>query len=353
MTRLHLAVRVAVVISKKTSSRVRSARCDLVHVDAGARPARGPASGAASAGRSSVQVRRRARRTPSSPATRIATASAASSGVARTRSVAPPRSSATVDSRSSRPPLITPTRSQISCTSASRWLDSSTVWPPRASDDDQRAHVGHAGRVEPVGRLVEHDQLRVAQQRRRDAEPLLHAERVALELVVARSARSTRSSARSTSASARPAVAGQHAQVVAPGQVGVEARALDQGADPLGHLGAAGGPAQDARRAGGRPDQAEHHPQRGGLAGPVGAEEAVHLAAPHGHADAVDGEPVAVPLGQPVGLRPRVRSWLHARRRRRLGASAGERHPATQDLRTRALPQAYDAGAAAGLASSS
>ena len=41
-----------------------------------------------------------------------------------------------------------------------------------------RAHLAHAGRVEAVGRLVEDEQLRVLEQRRGDAEPLLHAQRV-------------------------------------------------------------------------------------------------------------------------------------------------------------------------------
>ncbi|SLI55736.1 Uncharacterised protein [Mycobacteroides abscessus subsp. abscessus] len=59
--------------------------------------------------------------------------SAVSLGSARTNSAAPPRSSATVDSVTRRPFAMTPTRSQISWTSLSRWLDSSTVCPSPAS----------------------------------------------------------------------------------------------------------------------------------------------------------------------------------------------------------------------------
>ena len=50
---------------------------------------------------------------------------------------------------------------------------------------DQAAHLAHALRVEAVGRLVEDQQLGVAEQRGGDAEALLHAERVAAVAVVA------------------------------------------------------------------------------------------------------------------------------------------------------------------------
>ena len=43
---------------------------------------------------------------------------------------------------------------------------------------EQSAHPPDAGRVEPVGRLVEDQHLRVADQRRREAEPLPHAQGV-------------------------------------------------------------------------------------------------------------------------------------------------------------------------------
>ena len=49
----------------------------------------------------------------------------------------------------------------------------------------QLADLADAGRVEPVRRFVEHEQRRVLEQRGREAEPLLHAERVAAHFVVA------------------------------------------------------------------------------------------------------------------------------------------------------------------------
>ena len=89
-----------------------------------------------------------------------------------------PRSSSTVPSATSAPSRITPTRSQICSTSPIRWLESRTVRPPWASERMNVAHLGHAGRVEPVGRLVEDQQLRVLEQRGGDAESLLHPQRV-------------------------------------------------------------------------------------------------------------------------------------------------------------------------------
>ena len=76
------------------------------------------------------------------------------------------------------------TRLQSSSTSASRWLESRIVIPSPASRRTSVAHVAHPGRVEPGRRLVEQQQLRLAQQRRRDPEPLPHAVRVAADAIL-------------------------------------------------------------------------------------------------------------------------------------------------------------------------
>jgi hypothetical protein len=56
------------------------------------------------------------------------------------------------------------------------WLETKTVLPASARVPQGVPHRDDAGRIEAVRRLVEEEQARVAQERRRDPEPLLHAE---------------------------------------------------------------------------------------------------------------------------------------------------------------------------------
>jgi hypothetical protein len=49
---------------------------------------------------------------------------------------------------------------------------------------DEVAHVAHSGRVEARGRLVEQEELRSPEQRRRYSEPLAHPVRVAADPVL-------------------------------------------------------------------------------------------------------------------------------------------------------------------------
>ena len=92
------------------------------------------------------------------------------------------------------------------------------------------------------------------------------------------------------------------AQVLPPGDVGVERRALDERAD----AGQDATPPRAAWRwpehldlAGVGRDQAEQHPDRRRLARPVRAEEAVDRAAGHDEVDRVDGDLRAEAPGQP------------------------------------------------------
>ena len=80
-----------------------------------------------------------------------------------------------------RPRLMITTRSTVCATSASTWLETSDrAAAGRGEGAQEVAQPADALRVEPVRRLVEHEQLRVAEQRGREPEPLAHAERVAL-----------------------------------------------------------------------------------------------------------------------------------------------------------------------------
>ena len=61
------------------------------------------------------------------------------------------------------------------------WCDETiTVRPLRPRSPEQLPDLHDPGRVQPVGRLVEDQQLRVREEGRGDAQPLLHAQREAL-----------------------------------------------------------------------------------------------------------------------------------------------------------------------------
>ena len=166
------------------------------------------------------------------------------------------------------------------------------VRPPWPSERMNVAHLGHAGRVEPVRRLVEDQQLRVLEQRGGDAEALLHAQRVGRGRGRrrGRSARPRRARRRRARA-AHPGVAGEHAQVVAPGQVRVEGRAPRPS-----RRSARARPASRARAPStvASPDVGRTSPSSIRsvvvLPAPFGPEEAVDLAAPHAQVERVDGD---------------------------------------------------------------
>ncbi len=105
---------------------------------------------------------------------------------------------------------------------------------PALADEvaDQVAELEDAGRVEPVHRLVEDQQLGIRQQAARDAEALAHAERVGADLVVGAGAEAD-ALERGVDAAVRRAVAGGgvDVEVLAAGEVAVEARLLDDRAD--------------------------------------------------------------------------------------------------------------------------
>src|SRR5215467_10736512 len=142
----------------------------------------------------------------------------------------------------------------------------------------QAAQPGDARRVEAVGWFVEQEHPRVAEQRRGQAEALPHAqgeladppprgrgEINLLQYLVHPAAGDLRS-------------LGQNAQVVAGPPPRMEAGRFKQrphGAPGPVKTAVAG--ASDQRLARVRPDQAEHHAQRGGLPRPVGPQEAGYL----------------------------------------------------------------------------
>ena len=99
--------------------------------------------------------------------------------------------------------------------------------------EDHVAHVVHAGRVEPVHRLVEDQQLGVAEQAGGDAETLAHAHRVLRHPVVG-AVQDADPLERRPDAVARRRLAGrgEDLQVLPPGQMAVEPGLVDDGPDP-------------------------------------------------------------------------------------------------------------------------
>lgn len=134
-----------------------------------------------------------------------------------------------------------------------------------------------APRVEAVGGLVQDEQVRALEQCGGDGQALLHAQRVGLEpiAVAAREADGLDGLVDTRGGDADDP--GQQHQVAPSGQVGRELRGLHHGTDAVDHLRqpARHGLAEQAHLPAGRARQIEQHPDRRGLARPVGAEEAV------------------------------------------------------------------------------
>ena len=158
---------------------------------------------------------------------------------------------------------------------------------------DRLPDLADARGVETVRRLVEDEQVRLLEQGRGDREPLLHAERVGLVAVLLAPAELDRLDRLVDSRRRGTDGAREKQQVATTAEVGRELRGLDDRADPADHLRQvprhrlAEQPHRAARRAG----QAEEHPDRRGLAGTVGPEEAVDAAGRHRQVQALYGDP--------------------------------------------------------------
>ena len=170
---------------------------------------------------------------------------------------------------------------------------------------DHRAHLVHPRWVEPVHRLVQDQQLGVAEQARRDPQALAHAHRVRGDLVVGTPCQAD-SGQRWPDPPVRSAASrgGQQAQVIPARQVVVEAGLVDDRADPgqrPAPLGRDRDPEQ-GHRAGVGPRQAEQGADERRLAGAVRSQVAERGPARDKQLDVVDRDVRAEPLGQAVGL---------------------------------------------------
>src|SRR5579875_848673 len=171
---------------------------------------------------------------------------------------------------------------------------------------DQAADLAGALRVQPVGGLVEDDQLARGEQAGRDGQPLLTAEGV-VPVALARRAQQAAPVERMVDAGGGGPRVGcpvgrvAASQVVPAAQERVEGRSLDEGADAWQHPDRARGHghAEQLGVPAGGVGQAEQHPDRGRLARAVRAEAAVDAAARYGQVDVVHGHLAAAePLGQ-------------------------------------------------------
>ena len=199
---------------------------------------------------------------------------------------------------------MTTTSVQVCSTSASRWLDTSTVRPVLRVVAQHLAHRLDLRRVEAVGRLVEHQQVGQAQHRLRDGQPLPHALAVGLHLPGdgrAPSPAMASASSRCASSVGRPVAAQYMRRLSCPDRCGrkPDPSTNDPSRESTGEPGLdAVAEHPDVALAGG--DQPHEHAQRGGLARAVGAEQAEDLAVADREVHAVDRpEPVRVALREP------------------------------------------------------
>lgn len=180
-----------------------------------------------------------------------------------------------------------------------RWLERKTVRPSAARRRKKPAYPEHAFRVHAVDRLVEHEHGRVAEQGRGDPQPLLHAEGETADATARRLGQPDFLEHLVHPAPRDAVAAGQGGQVGGGAAAAVDLSGVEEGADvPQSARVLVEGDAADGGGAGGGRIQAEDHPQGGGLAGSVGAEESGDLARPHGEGQMVDGRLAAVALGE-------------------------------------------------------
>jgi hypothetical protein len=164
-----------------------------------------------------------------------------------------------------------------------------------------------AARVEAGGRLVEEQHRRAGDERGREVEPAAHAARVGLggavagvlelELLeqIARALHGT--------GPCRGVEASDHLEVLEAGEVLVDSGVLPGEADGGAQLRRLGGDVEagDAGAPGVRLEQRREDPHRGRLAGAVWPQEAEHGALLRLEVDAVEGDHIAVGLGQAAG----------------------------------------------------
>ena len=163
-------------------------------------------------------------------------------------------------------------------------------------------HVTGADRVQAIRGFVEHQQPRPRQQRGRQPEPLPHAEREAAHAVVGDIGQADLIERIADPVGAVAPQAGQRVEVLARGERGIQARAVDEPRDPVRQRERpAHRAAEDLQLAAVGSGQPEQQPEQRRLARPVRADQAVHLAFRDVEVDAVQGHDLAEGLAEPAG----------------------------------------------------
>jgi len=162
----------------------------------------------------------------------------------------------------------------------------------------QLAHPTDPLRVEAVDRLVEHDDPRVAEQRRSDPEPLLHPERERPSPLPRHGAQPDEVDQLFDALVADPMCLRERAQVVSGRPSGVNRMRLEHRADLVQRRGdVAVDAAVDQRGAGVRRVEPEDQPHRRRLAGPIRSKESGDHPRLDREGDVVYSEAIAIPLG--------------------------------------------------------
>ena len=167
------------------------------------------------------------------------------------------------------------TWSAVCATSESTWLETRIVRALGGQGAEEVAQPPDPGGIEPVRRLVQHEHLRIAEQRGGEPEALAHAERVALHAPLRGRGQLDEREHLLDPRRGQPGGGRLHAQVVSPGAAGMDLARLEHGADAMERPVELGiGDAEDGRAAGIGMDEPEHRAERRRLAGAVRAEEA-------------------------------------------------------------------------------
>src|SRR5262245_61647434 len=166
---------------------------------------------------------------------------------------------------------------------------------------DQHTHVPDPPGVETVRRLVEHEKLRIANQRRGDPEALPHSLRIRGNAIVrSRAELNAREYVVDSRARIASVIRSEQVEVLTPAQVAVEVRRLDEAGDAVERVWDLGLriAVEEARAACVRANQSEQDPQCRRFARAVRSEKPVDLTCANCEIDPVDRGEIAVPLDE-------------------------------------------------------